>query len=186
MDLRKKLFLRRDPYKNDDKLRELFLSACRDQLERHIRGCEKYARIAEKQGFRPGDVRTEADLAKIPVIPTLYLKRNALFSVPESELAVKAASSGTSGAASTVGLDKKTLSVGVRMMIRFFSVFVEIGNCVEDSYAHLVGTSRFFLGAFQPGNRHAELLGSSKHLLQQCIVIIECNAEILLRLRQRN
>lgn len=121
MDNRKKLFTQRDPYKNNDKLREAFLAACRDELTHHIKNCEKYARIAEKQGFRPDDIKTEADLAKIPVIPTLYLKRNRLFSVPESELAVRAASSGTKGSASAVGLDKNSLSLGMRMITRFFS-----------------------------------------------------------------
>ncbi|MBR4635071.1 MAG: acyl-protein synthetase [Clostridia bacterium] len=121
MDNRKKLFTRRDPYKNNDQLREAFLAATRSELSHHIKNCPEYARIAEKQGFRPDDIRTEADLAKIPVIPTLYLKRNRLFSVPESELAVRASSSGTKGSASTVGIDKKSLSLGMRMMTRFFS-----------------------------------------------------------------
>ena len=121
MDYRKKLFLKADPYKRTERTDRDFLSAVRDQLEFHKTHCEAYARILEKRGFDPSEIKSEADLCRIPPLPTLYLKRNRLFSVPESELAVKATSSGTKGSKSTVGLDKKSLVLGVRMMIRFFS-----------------------------------------------------------------
>ena len=64
---------------------------------------------------------TEADLYRIPVIPTLYLKRNPLFSISPDELAVQAHSSGTKGLRSRVGFDAQSLRLGMAMMRRFFA-----------------------------------------------------------------
>jgi phenylacetate-coenzyme A ligase PaaK-like adenylate-forming protein len=77
--------------------------------------------MLEDRHFDPESLASEDDLAKIPVIPTLYLKRNRLFSLPENKLVIKATSSGTQGAQSQVGFDLDSLLTGVLMMIRFFS-----------------------------------------------------------------
>ncbi len=122
MDLRRKLFLKRNPYRIG-KTAPLFLEAVRRNIASNRDGCSEYARILENCGFSPDDIASEADLAKIPVIPTLYLKRNRLFSVPEKKLAVKATSSGTKGSMSVVGFDRSSLFYGIMMMFRFFSYY---------------------------------------------------------------
>ncbi len=120
MNCRKKLFLKRDPYKRTEKTSLDFVCAVREQVEFHRDHCEAYARILEKRGFAPSDIRTEDDIRRIPPLPTLFFKRNKLFSMPEEALAVRAESSGTKGSRSTVGLDRGSLVLGVRMMLRFF------------------------------------------------------------------
>jgi phenylacetate-coenzyme A ligase PaaK-like adenylate-forming protein len=120
MNAKWKLFLQKDPY-SIEKSTPLFLEAVKDDLRFHKDHCPEYARILTLANFDIDGIETEDDLYKIPVIPTLYLKRNHLFSMDESKLAVKATSSGTQGLHSQVGFDKKSLMYGIAMMFRYFS-----------------------------------------------------------------
>ena len=120
MDLRRKLFLARDPYDYEG-VRELFVRAVRERVKENAAGSKEYASILASRGFSPDELVSEEDLYKLPPIPTLYFKRNRLFCVPENRLIVKATSSGTKGSRSEVGFDRSTLLYGVGMMLRFFS-----------------------------------------------------------------
>ena len=120
MDARRKLFLQKNPY-DLQKNRGLFLEAVKHDVAFHAKNCPEYAGILNEVGFSIDEVDSEDALYKIPVIPTLYYKRNYLCSVPEKKLIIRATSSGTKGRQSKVGFDKKTLFYGVLMMIRFFS-----------------------------------------------------------------
>jgi len=122
MDERRKLFLKRDPY-SPPKDGVLFLRSVRANVVHHAKNCPQYARILEDAGFDPASLREEADMARIPVLPTLYFKRNRVFSVPEEKLVIKASSSGTKGKKSLIGLDRQSLLLGVGMMFRFFSYY---------------------------------------------------------------
>lgn len=122
MDERRRLFLKRDPY-SPPKDETLFLRSVKALAAHHIASCPDYARIAEAAGFTPDALHGEADLFRIPVLPTLYFKRNRLFSVPERKLCVTATSSGTKGAQSLVGFDRKSLLLGIGMMFRFFRYY---------------------------------------------------------------
>ena len=122
MDIRSKLFFKKDPYARRG-TEALFLRAVRQNIEKNAKGSPEYARILADRGFSAEDIAEESDLARIPPIPTLYLKRNRLFSVPEKKLRVKAVSSGTKGARSVVGLDAGSLFYGIGMMFRFFSYY---------------------------------------------------------------
>ncbi len=122
MNDRLKLFFHRNPY-DLARTHGLFMNLVRDNLRFHLEHCADYARMADSQGFRVEDLQSEEDLAKIPVIPTLFLKRNRLFSMPEEKLTIKATSSGTKGAQSIVGFDLKSLIYGILMMVRFFSFY---------------------------------------------------------------
>ncbi len=120
MDARRKLFFHRNPY-DLARTHALFMAAIRDNLRFHLENCPAYARMAAEQHFSMDQIQSEADLDKIPVIPTLFLKRNRLFSMPEDRLTVKATSSGTKGTHSIVGFDLRSLVYGIMMMVRFFS-----------------------------------------------------------------
>ena len=101
---RQRLFWRLRPYDLPGSDR-VFLQACRDNCAYHIRHCPGYAAICEHLGFSPERLQTTEDLALIPVIPTLFFKRRALFSMPEWRMAMKVTSSGTSGRFSRIGFD---------------------------------------------------------------------------------
>jgi phenylacetate-coenzyme A ligase PaaK-like adenylate-forming protein len=120
MDHRRRLFFYKHPY-DKAATKDLFMKAVRDNLRFHLQNCADYARMADSQGFCVEGLQSEDDLYKIPVIPTLFLKRNRLFSMPEEKLTIKATSSGTQGAQSIVGFDLRSLLYGIVMMLRFFS-----------------------------------------------------------------
>lgn len=131
MSVRRKLFFGRNPYSREGG--ELFLAAMRETLEKNAAGSNKYAEILKREGFSPEMLKTEADLAKIPPIPTLYFKRNRLFCVPESKLMIRAASSGTSGSTSEVGFDLSSLLIGFGALRRFFR-FHRVTSIIPTNY----------------------------------------------------
>ena len=122
MDYRRKLFLMSNLY-DLDRSKKTFFQAVRQNVALHARQCPEYAQLLESQGFSIEALRSEDDLYRIPVIPTLYLKRNRLLSLPENKITLTATSSGTKGLQSKVGFDRKTLFYGIGMMVRFFSYY---------------------------------------------------------------
>lgn len=113
---RQRLFWRLRPYDLPGSDRA-FLRACRDNCAYHICHCPGYAAICRHLGFSPEQLRTIDDLAKIPVIPTLFFKRKALFSMPQWRMAMKVTSSGTSGKYSRIGFDWGSILAEAPMVI---------------------------------------------------------------------
>lgn len=120
MDLRRRLVMQKNPY-DLQRTGDLFLAAMRESLAFHEAHCPEYAQILETAGFSASMLTSEEALQKIPPIPTLYYKRNRLFSLPESQLVIKATSSGTKGVQSQVAFDRRSLFYGVLMILRYFS-----------------------------------------------------------------
>ncbi len=119
MDQRKRLFLRCKPY-DIQRAAPLFLGAVRGNVALQQQNCQSYADILEHFDFHLDALKTEDDLYRIPVIPSLYFKKHDLFSIDPDTARINATSSGTSGSRSRVVFDKDTLYTGIRMMIRFF------------------------------------------------------------------
>ena len=82
-----------------------FLRAVRDNCAYHIKHCPEYRTICEAEGFSPGQVTTIDDLARLPLLPTLFFKRHHVSSMPEWRTPMKVTSSGTSGKFSRIGFD---------------------------------------------------------------------------------
>lgn len=120
MNYRKKLFLHSKPYDLEN-TQDLFFNAVKQNVEFHMSNCKEYKQILNHRNFSIEKLASERDLYKIPVLPTLYFKRNKLLSMPEDELSIKATSSGTNGAQSIIGFDRQSLYYGIVMMMRFFS-----------------------------------------------------------------
>ncbi len=111
-----KLFSHRDPY-DTAATDALFVAAMRENCAFHSAHDPAYKKILGDAGFSPEQLQTSADLARLPVIPTLYFKRHTLLSVPERSLTVKVTSSGTGGKRSLVGFDIKTLWRELKMAL---------------------------------------------------------------------
>lgn len=120
INLRRKLVLQKNPY-DLHKTRSLFLEAVRENVAFHMAHSPEYAQILKAADFSLEALDSEEALHKIPSLPTLYYKRNRLFSLPEERMVIRAVSSGTKGAQSQVAFDKKSLLYGILMMIRYFS-----------------------------------------------------------------
>ena len=101
---RQRLFWHRGPY-DLPSTDQLFLQATADCCAFHMARCPQYRAIAEHLGFSPDQLRTMDDLVRVPMLPTLFFKRHALFSMPRRRMVMKVTSSGTSGTFSQVGFD---------------------------------------------------------------------------------
>lgn len=111
-----RLFSHKKPY-DAEGTKELFLAAMRENCSYHAAHCKPYREILEAAGFSPEELKGEEDLARLPVLPTRYFKRNKLLSRPENRLPVKVTSSGTGGVKSLVGFDFKTLWRELKMAL---------------------------------------------------------------------
>ena len=101
---RQRLFWLHQPYDLEGSDPD-FLRAVRDNCAFHMARCPEYRAIADHIGFSPEQIQTIADLARLPVLPTLFYKRHAVFSMPRWRMAMRVTSSGTSGRFSQVGFD---------------------------------------------------------------------------------
>lgn len=99
----------------------LFLEAMRESLAFHNARCPEYRKLLHRRGFDLSMLKTMEDLAKIPALPTLFLKAHPLFSVPEKKLLFKATSSGTRGVPSKMGLDTDSSWLGLHMVLKTYS-----------------------------------------------------------------
>ena len=117
MKYTRRLFSLKDIY-DTEASEELFVRAMRENAVFHYRHCPGYREILDRFGFDPGSVRGFDDLVRLPFLPTLYLKRHSLQSIPPARQLIRATSSGTSGAVSNVGLDPGSMDLGRRMLVR--------------------------------------------------------------------
>ena len=106
-------------YSLDD---EKFYLAMKENCSFHYEHNKKYKELLDGFGFKPSDINSYEDLAKIPFIPTLYFKHHNLLSLKNSKYIVKATSSGTSGQnVSIIGFTLGDLLRGWNMVRRVFS-----------------------------------------------------------------
>lgn len=117
MDKRTKLFRHKHPYDLQG-TEQLFVEAMAQNAQFQYANCADYRRICDLQGVDVNSISTMADVAKLPVLPTLYFKRHALFSMPEAKMLIRATSSGTSGKKSKIGFDTRSLLHGLSMVLR--------------------------------------------------------------------
>ena len=110
-----KLFKTRKPY---DEVRNeaYFLDAIRDSVEHYYVENECYRKICEDSNFTSREIHNIGDLYKIPVIPTLYFKRNPM-ETSQKKL-IEVTSSGTSGKVSKIGFRWRELRLLAHMAIR--------------------------------------------------------------------
>ncbi|MDR1158544.1 MAG: acyl-protein synthetase [Oscillospiraceae bacterium] len=111
-----RLFYRRGLYDLSG-TQALFFQAMTENVRHHMACCPDYAAILRHCGFSPDDLHTPDDLYKIPPLPTLLLKRRALYSAPPERLLFRSTTSGTSGAVSEMGLDLPSAARGFGMVL---------------------------------------------------------------------
>ncbi len=135
MDLRIKVFLRKNPY-DTSRVSPHFVAAARENLRFHARRCPEYAKLLASFDFDPDSLKTEDDLPRIPPLPTLFLKRHKLLSVPEEKIVLRAASSGTSGARSALAFDAASYRLGAGALVRLFG-YLGLISAVPANYVVL-------------------------------------------------
>ena len=121
MGAREKLFRWKDPYDTEG-TEDLFAAAMRENAAYSYAHCPAYRAILDDQGFSPEDLRSAEDLARLPFLPTAFLKAHPLFSMPPHRRLITASSSGTGGAGrSEIGLEFGALAAGARMVLKVAS-----------------------------------------------------------------
>ncbi len=116
MKFTKKLFKMKTPFELE-KSNELFLKAMRENCGFQYRNCPEYKQILDNAGFSPDNLKEYGDIERLPFIPTLFFKRNRLYSMPERKIFIHATSSGTSGTFSDIGFELGGLLCGLDMVI---------------------------------------------------------------------
>lgn len=104
----------------DEKTDALFVRSILENIKHHQTRCPEYAKILASRGFSAEGIKSAADLHKIPPIPTLFLKRHTMYSVPSKNLMFKSTTSGTSGRTSQIGFDFTSGWRGLRMVLKTF------------------------------------------------------------------
>lgn len=113
------LFQWKEPYDHQGTTR-LFVQEVRENLAFQEQYCGAYRKLLRAENFQLAMIRREADLDRIPAIPTVYFKHHKLLSVDAGKLKITARSSGTSGKQSFVGFDQETCRRAAPMLARFF------------------------------------------------------------------
>lgn len=143
MDARSKLFLQKDLY-DLNHTNGLFFDAVKENVRWHFSNCLAYRELLHTQGFSIEHLETYEDLEKLPPIPTLFLKKHELFSLPPSKIHMKSTTSGTSGAPVSVGLDASSMVLGLNMLRKTLH---------DHHLASPVPTNNIILG-YQPSKRN--------------------------------
>ncbi len=107
-----------------DYLRELQLERLRKVVQHSYDHVELFRRRMEERKLVPGDVRTLADIAKLPFMVKADLRDTypfGLFAVPMSEVVRLHASSGTTGKPIVVGYTRSDLEVWMEVVKRAFA-----------------------------------------------------------------
>ena len=102
---------------------QIFMESMRDCLKHHVENNEFFRRLMQASGVKVEDIKSEADLAKIPPIHANFFKRYVSLSVAEKDIVFHATSSGTSGQKSQMFFDKDTYDFGNSMIENEFRYF---------------------------------------------------------------
>jgi len=87
----------------------LMVAACRELAVFHGRHSPELAAIYRRRGFDPRSIRTEADLARIPMLGVSAMKHSLLTSLPHGQSVLRLTSSGTRGQKTQIWFDAASL-----------------------------------------------------------------------------
>lgn len=102
---------------------EIFINAIIEVLEHHMQNNVFFKNLLDENNFKPSDIKTEADLVKIPCIPANFFKTYESLSVDRDNIFVHVTSSGTAGQKSQMFFDKPSWDFGQSMignMIKYY------------------------------------------------------------------
>ncbi|HWR40667.1 MAG TPA: phenylacetate--CoA ligase [Patescibacteria group bacterium] len=134
-------------------------TSLKDLVSRMYRQQKFYRSQMQEKGLLPEDVRTLADIAKLPFTTKQDMRDNypyGLFAVPVSEIVRIHASSGTTGRPTVVGYTKKDLGIWAEVMARTLTA----AGINRQSFIQIAYGYGLFTGGLGV-HYGAELLGAS-------------------------
>lgn len=127
MTAREKLLKVENVYDHENSS-EIFLEAMRECLNHHVENNEFFRKLMEEANFKVEDLKSEADLEKIPTIHANFFKKYEVLSVPYEDIVEHATSSGTSGQKSQMFFDKTSFDFGNSMIENEFRYYGFLSN----------------------------------------------------------
>jgi phenylacetate-CoA ligase len=167
-----------------ESLQALQLKRLQNLVERMYALVEPYRVKMDQAGVKPGDIRTLADLAKLPFTYKDDLRDNypfGLFTVPMEQVVRVHASSGTTGKPTVVGYTKRDIDTWANLMARALACGgVTQGDMVHNAYGYGLFTGG--LGAHYGAERLGATVipisgGNSK---RQILIMQDFNSSVLL------
>ncbi|MCF8018705.1 Acyl-protein synthetase [Petrocella atlantisensis] len=127
MNFRERLFNYKKIYDLDGS-EDLFLAAMRESVEHHKTHCAFYKELIQDKGYTTDQLIRVEDIASIPTIPVDFFKTHEVKSIEKDDIKIHATSSGTMGQKSQIFIDKSTLKLGTKMIIKamIYHKFVSI------------------------------------------------------------
>lgn len=101
----------------------VFLDAVRAVAARHVARNEFYRTFFSRAAFRPDDIRTAADLPRIPMLHANFYKTHETLTARPEEVVLHLTSSGTSGQKSQMFFDDWTIFASDKSADKIFSRF---------------------------------------------------------------
>ncbi|MDF2521123.1 MAG: hypothetical protein K0R84_1751 [Clostridia bacterium] len=117
MTAREKLFAYSNIYDQKGS-EELFLEAMRESVEHHRAHCKFYDKLLKQRGYSIDSLKSIEDCGKIPTISAQFFKYHEVLSIEKEKVKIHATSSGTQGQKSQIFLDRDTLKLGTKMIIK--------------------------------------------------------------------
>ncbi|MBE0599025.1 MAG: phenylacetate--CoA ligase [Desulfuromonadales bacterium] len=130
-----------------EELELLQFTRLRDTLERVWRSVPCYQQKFRQAGIVPQDVRSLADLSRLPFTTKEDLRLNypyGMFAVPLREVVRIHSSSGTTGKPTVVGYNRQDLQTWTELVARFMTA----AGVTEDDIVHIAFGYGLFTGAF--------------------------------------
>jgi phenylacetate-CoA ligase len=123
-----------------EELGKLQLARLQDLVARVYARVEPYRIKMDEAGVRPSDIRSLADLGKLPFTTKEFLRENypfGLFTVPMDQVIRVHASSGTTGKPTVVGYTKRDIATWAEVMARTLACAgVHAGDIVHNAYGY--------------------------------------------------
>ncbi len=130
-----------------DELAALQLRRLQNTLDRAAENVPCYQEKFKDTGFRPGDVKSLADLSRLPFTTKEDLRLNypyGMFAVPMREVVRIHSSSGTTGKPTVVGYSRQDLKTWAELVARFMTA----AGVTADDIVHIAFGYGLFTGAF--------------------------------------
>ena len=122
MEARKRLIEAEEIYDHKG-TSDWFLQAMRDCVAHHMKNNAFFQKLMAERSLTAEDIRTEADLQRIPPIHANFFKLYESLSVSREEIVEHVTSSGTSGQKSQMFFDQDSWDFGNRMVRNEFRYF---------------------------------------------------------------
>jgi len=102
---------------------QLFMDAMRECVKHHYDNSDFFKKYMDDAGVKPEDLKTEADLIKLPPIHANFFKKYEVLSVPRDTITEHVTSSGTTGQKSQMFFDKDSFDFGNAMIENEFRYY---------------------------------------------------------------